>query len=149
MVARATEDHPRTVTACDIIEAARELLGTPYLHQGRSRAAIDCAGVALLVARKFDLMPGAPLSADYGLLPQPLLVATMARICDRLEEPRPGCILLIKWHGTAFAQHIVICTGPTIIHCCGLHRRVVEHGYRGQWIKQTDSAYWIRGVQRE
>lgn len=146
MVARAAENHPRAVTPDDIVAAARSLLGKPYLHQGRGPNRMDCAGVALQVASRFDLMPDADLTADYGRLPGPALVATMRRLCRKIEEPRRGCLILIRWHGTAFAQHMAICAGDTLIHCCGLQKRVIEHGYRGHWIKQTDSAWWIPGV---
>lgn len=131
------------------METARSLLGAPYLHQGRTPRGTDCAGVALMVANRHDLMREADPAADYGMLPQPLLVSTMLRICRRIEGPRRGCIVLIRWHGTAFAQHIAICAGETLIHCCGMHKRVIEHGYRGQWLRQTDSSWWIPGVAFE
>lgn len=102
-----------------------------------------------MVANRHNLMREADPSADYGMLPQPLLVSTMLRICRRIEGPRRGCIVLIRWHGTAFAQHIAICAGETLIHCCGMHKRVIEHGYRGQWLRQTDSSWWIPGVAFE
>lgn len=128
---------------------ARSLLGVPYLHQGRTRKATDCAGVALLTARHHGLMSEADPVANYGTLPQPLLLATMKRLCMQLPTHRKGCIVLIRWHGTQDAQHVAICAGDTIIHCCGMHKRVIEHGYRAQWIAQTDSCWWIPGVQFE
>lgn len=34
-----------------LVEAARAYLGAPFLHQGRSPAGMDCAGLALLALR--------------------------------------------------------------------------------------------------
>ena len=41
----------------DIITEARRWIGTPWRHQGRSRAGVDCVGLIVLVARALGLEP--------------------------------------------------------------------------------------------
>jgi cell wall-associated NlpC family hydrolase len=44
------------MTADDILAAARQCLGTPFRHQGRlPRFGLDCAGVAIHVARQIGV----------------------------------------------------------------------------------------------
>lgn len=44
-----------TVSADDIVKYARSWIGTPWRHQGRNRAGIDCAGLLIVTAKHFEL----------------------------------------------------------------------------------------------
>lgn len=44
-----------SVTPDEIVAYARSWKGTPWRHQGRNRAGIDCAGLLIVTALHFDL----------------------------------------------------------------------------------------------
>lgn len=44
-----------TVTPDQIVAHARSWKGTPWRHQGRNRAGIDCAGLLIVTAQHFNL----------------------------------------------------------------------------------------------
>ena len=57
-----------TITRAQILAAARQWLGTPYLHQGRVKGAgVDCIGLIIGVAHDLKLSNFDTLS--YGRLP--------------------------------------------------------------------------------
>lgn len=39
----------------EVVSKAREWLGVPFLHQGRTRNGVDCIGLAIKVAHQLDL----------------------------------------------------------------------------------------------
>lgn len=131
-----------------LIAAARALIGQPYRHQGRGAGGFDCIGMILHVAKPLGLLPRAPFAADYGRVGQPELERIVRDHCEELTTgaAAPGAMVLIQWPGAKFAQHCALSTGETLIHCCGIMGKVVEHGYRGPWLKRTKSLWWIPGV---
>lgn len=131
-----------------IITTARELVGVPYRHQGRSARGIDCVGLLLLIAERTGLLALGEQPQNYGRLPTQALIERLRTRCDPLHEPEAGAIIAIRWPGDRTPSHVAICTGGTIIHAYMSAGRVVEHGYRMQWVKWTDSIWWVRGVAR-
>lgn len=152
MVTRDPGDHPGTgVAAAELIAAARALIGKPYKHQGRGPSGFDCIGLILNIAQPRGLLARAPGHADYGRVGQPELERIVRENCDQLPPwsvAPAGAMVLIRWPGANFAQHCALCAGETLIHCCGIMGKVVEHGYRGPWLKRTQSLWWIPGVTR-
>jgi hypothetical protein len=57
----------------------------------------------------------------------------------------PGALVVIAW--TKLAAHVAVFTGETLIHAYESVGRVVEHGYRGRWIRMTHSAWALPGVE--
>lgn len=131
--------------AHDVIAAARAWVGVPFLHQGRTRHGVDCVGLLVCVLRDVGLVPATFERTDYGRLPnRGELAAKIAAHCCRIAAPVPGCFLAIRWH--VEAAHVAIYTGETIIHAYEKRGCVVEHGYRGAWIRHTDGVWLYPGI---
>lgn len=144
-------DHPRAlamITADDLIDEARRLTGTPYLHQGRSGQGVDCIGLVLCVCEALGTLPREFERRNYARLPQAELVLRTAHHCTPAPCPprEPGLMLLIRWPGAEYASHTAIFAGQTLIHCYAQAGRVVEHGYRGHWPARTESAWRLPGI---
>lgn len=128
------------MNANDIIEKAREYVGTPFHHQGRVKGVgIDCAGVVECVAREvgYDI----PVHDGYGRQPfAGQLQAKLDQYLEQTNELTPGCVLLIKFPGTP-AMHVGIYTGNSIIHAYSQVGKCVEHDYDATWQKLTVGYY--------
>lgn len=136
------------MTGADFVVAARQLVGVPYRHQGRTPRGLDCIGLLLLAASRVGVLPLELGRRDYGRAPLDELLAGLGEHCDALEFAEPGCILAIRWPGDRRAGHVAICAGPTIIHSYSNMGRVVEHGFRGKWVDWVVSRWWPRGLNR-
>jgi cell wall-associated NlpC family hydrolase len=145
------------VNASRFVLEARQLVGAPFRHQGRSPAGLDCLGLLLLAGSRAGVLHAGLERADYGRAPHAALEERLAYHCDPLEEVEPGAVLAIKWPGDVRAGHVAIAApGGHMIHSYsaisarGMARggRVVEHGYRGHWPRWTKSIWWIRGMTR-
>lgn len=125
--------HP----AADIVQEARTYIGTPWVHQGRSRDGVDCLGLASLVARAtrgytFDLTNYAAQASDE----------TMLQLCRQHMQPvpalarEPGDVVVIRY-GTQRHMAIVgdhpIAGEQTLIHASSILGKVVEHRLDSRW----------------
>lgn len=128
-----------------VIAEARTWLGVPYRHQGRTRLGIDCVGLPIVVGQALGLWPPRFEIANYGRLPSAELAERVQAHCQRIPQAIPGALIMIAW--TRTAAHVAICTGTTMIHAYESVGRVVEHGYRGRWIRMTHSAWVLPGVR--
>lgn len=134
--------------ASDVIDAARQMVGTPFRHQGRiPGVALDCAGLVVAVARQLGLDPQTP--EDYGRTPaNGLLEATLdGEPCLQRIYPvdrQPGDILLMRF--SREPQHVAILASDTIIHSYSAVGRVVEHRIDAQWESRIVRVYRFRGV---
>lgn len=150
MDTRHTGDHSRPVTPADVVACARSLLGVPYMHQGRTRAGIDCIGVPLMVGIWLELIPGIVGPTDYGRMPDAALKEHAALWMDQLSAPVAGATLILRWPKHAFASHCGIYTGAgTIIHAYSGAKKVIEHNYSGIWPRMLDSIWMLKGVAHE
>lgn len=133
--------------AQQIIDAARECLGTPFHHQGRlPGVALDCAGVAVHVARRIGCAVDEP--AAYSRLPHKGLLESWLNRQPCLEQaasPDAGDVLLMRF--TAEPQHIAIYTGTTIIHAYEGIGRTVEHDLDAKWRRRIVCVYRFRGLE--
>lgn len=144
---RDPRDHPRTVVPYDVIEAARALIGTPYRHQGRTVNGVDCVGLPILIMDRLGVVPKELTRANYGRLTHAELLSTTERYCIRLPQPELGCLLLIRWPREESPGHSAIYMDKGIIHAWQMLQRVVEHGYRGAWVRLTHSCWRLPGVR--
>lgn len=121
------------VTDNDIVEYARTWIGTRWLHQGRSRSGIDCAGLLVKTAEHFNL-PGEDLQG-YGRQPSNEFFRQIKRFTTpvRPRVPVHGAIgifndSIMPCHTGIFA---VDSEGKvTVIHSESWpKRRVHEQGY--------------------
>jgi cell wall-associated NlpC family hydrolase len=133
------------MTADDIIAAARAELGTPFVHQGRIPGkALDCAGLAVVVARHWHTVvePRA-----YGRSPLLGLLDWWVNEQDFIfpaVRAEAGCLLLMRFGKEP--QHLAICAGDSIIHSYSTVGRVVEHRYSDVWRARTVKAYRFEGM---
>ena len=130
-----------------VIDEARGWVGVPFRHQGRSYSGIDCVGLPIVVGRALGHIPPAFDTAVYGRLPTGELVDRVKAHCRPIAAAVPGSLIVIAW--TRLAAHVAICAGETMIHAYESVGRVVEHGYRGRWIRLTHSAWALPGVAYE
>jgi cell wall-associated NlpC family hydrolase len=135
------------VTPQQIIAEARQWVGVPFRHQGRARSGIDCVGLPIVVGQALGVLSRGLDVANYGRLPSAELVERLTQHCSRLPAPVPGSLVAIAW--TRTAAHVALCAGDTLIHAYESVGRVVEHGYRGRWLKLTHSAWALPGVLYE
>ena len=133
-----------SVTPQQVIAEARGWLGVPFRHQGRARSGIDCVGLPIVVGQALGIFSRRLEVANYGRLPSAELVERLMQHCVRLPSPVPGSLVAIAW--TRTAAHVALCTGDTLVHAYESVGRVVEHGYRGRWIRLTHSAWALPGV---
>ena len=120
------------MTGADVVRVARSMLGIRYLHQGRSRAGLDCIGLPVLVRAELglpalDAAPGyAKTSTAFEMLE--FCRAHMVEVSP--VELQPGDILVqIDGVGRHMA---IVCDYPLcpdalgIIHAWLPNRRVTE-----------------------
>jgi len=143
------------MTPADIVVTARNYLGHPIRHQGRTDA-FDCVGLILAVAEDLGLLDvaGEPiLRAQYANYPsQPVdafvheeckrrlkvrMIPTMGESLARVrQELEAGDVLSIRLPSVPCHTAIVslICREPGIIHAYSPAGKVVEHRLDRIWI---------------
>ncbi len=134
-----------------IIEEARRLVGVPFVHQGRSVNGVDCIGAIALAAKNAGLDPeqatGLKDARDYGRAATSELLDKVSRSCTRVRQCEPGLLVLFRFPQERDPQHFAILTERnTVVHADAKQGRVVEHGYRGLWVRWTHSLWRIPGV---
>lgn len=133
-----------------LIEEARTWVGVPFRHQGRSRLGVDCAGFIVETLRATNALPPEFEDATaYGRMSSRELGDVVRRYCTPIPKPEPGALLLIRWPREHVASHVALFTGENLIHCYATVGKVVEHGYRGMWLKLSESWWRLPGVAYE
>lgn len=111
----------------EIINAARDVIGTPFKHQGRLPGiALDCAGVIVHVLESV----GVPYNDLYGYSRLPHNGRLKAALDSqssliRVSNFEPGDVLLMRFGKEP--THLAIFAGSTIIHAYELVEKVCEH----------------------
>lgn len=140
----------------------RSWVGTPWVHQGRTRHGIDCGGLMVKALGGLGLLPDDFDDPQaYGREPQETLLRIVESVCGATPvRPVPeGSIIAIRWARSQFASHLAYCTGRNLIHAYSRvvgprgsgrqNGRVIEHRYGEPWLRQTVGVYSIPGVTRE
>jgi cell wall-associated NlpC family hydrolase len=135
------------VTASRFVEQARSWIGVQYRHQGRARSGVDCVGLPIAVLQELGLLPPRFEISNYGRTPSGELVERLQAHSKPMVQAVPGALIVIAW--TKVAAHVAICTGGTMIHAYERIGTVVEHGYRGRWVRMTHSVWALPGVLYE
>ena len=116
-----------SLVVSDLIQTARSWLGVPYLHLGRSRRGVDCAGLVVMAFKELGIE-----IADRAVYSrQPFrneLENHTALSFRRVETGEPGDIFLMSFAGRP-TSHVGIFTGRTIIHSYLTVGRVVENDF--------------------
>jgi cell wall-associated NlpC family hydrolase len=135
-------------TPGDVIREARGWKGTPFHHQGRVRAGIDCVGLVIVVARALRLVAPDFDFAAYGRCPTGELDSELRAHCREIPAPIPGCVLKIKWF--AMSHHVAIYTGASMIHAHqGFRDGTAEHRFDAKWRTRCIGFYALPGVTYE
>lgn len=133
----------------NVVNEARTWIGVPWVHQGRSRDGVDCAGLVIEVARvthgnTFDLQNYSAQATDE----------TMRALCDEHMDPvadladlAPGDVAVIRF---ANQRHMAIVgdyPAPgalSLIHANSKVGRVVEHRMDSVWRRLIMAGYRLR-----
>lgn len=134
----------------DIVVTARGFIGVPYMHLQRNQRFMDCVGLVIAVARKYNL--GDYAREDYARIPDPIHMEKNLR--DRLDfidpsRAKPGDIYWISFAGTP--RHVgIIGDHPSgdqsLIHAYAEAKKVVEHRIDKKWQRRICGAFSYRGV---
>ena len=136
------------MTPDEIIRAARGLIGTPFVHQGRLPGrALDCAGLVVAVAQAIGVeyvdQTGYSRSPSGGLLESALDDQPgITRIAPDIRAP--GDILLMRFSGDP--QHLAILAGNTIIHAYEAPGLVCEHDLTDLWVRRIVRVYRFKDL---
>lgn len=134
-----------SVSGADIVTAARSYMGVRWLHQGRSREGIDCAGLVLKVAHElglteFDTADYAPQATDE----------TMLALCSEHMQPvefadlRPGDVVVMAYDDNRHLAFVgdYLYGGLSLIHAYSqAPRRVVEHRFADEFTARVRGCF--------
>lgn len=132
-----------------IIETARTYVGTPYLHQGRSRSGIDCIGLVINVAATCGVIDPEQTKIinkefnGYARLPgEETLITALSQFMSmrsfRLAEPAD--IIVTKFR--KYPRHCMILTDKgTIIHAFANIGRVTEQRFAHIWKREAMASF--------
>lgn len=136
------------MTADQLITSARDQVGTPFRHMGRTPGKyLDCAGFAIYLA---DAIGAERIDVEaYGRVPvNGLLESTLdSQPCLNREHraPQSGDLLLMRFRNEP--QHLALCAGETIIHAYQSAGKVCEHIFTEQWRSRVVRVYSFVGVE--
>ena len=133
-------------TGTDVYFKAKELINTPYVHQGRKKGVgIDCIGVPIWVANQLNL--GDFDKADYPKEPDGSMIKLIEQHSTK-ELLQPGVLLVFKI--STVAQHCGIVSlymgGFGLIHAWDIAGKVVEHRLTEDWLKKAVGCYGLPRV---
>ena len=141
------------------VEALRSYIGVPFLHQGRTRAGLDCIGLLAVAARDIGLGDGAVKLTAYDRTPDNRLFAKRAgdflerKPYTRLQPLHTqldiGDVLLFWIEKKGYPRHIAVYTGTDehgrlmIIHSYAKQsKNVIEMPMNlGYWEQRIDSVW--------
>lgn len=122
-----------------VVECARQYIGVPFQHQGRSTAGLDCGGLVVVAYRD----AGIEVADVKGYSRYPgggSLQRVLGRSFHLVSKPHPGDVLLMAFGREP--EHLAIYAGRTIIHSYERVMKVVEHRFALVWQAR------VRGVYR-
>lgn len=139
-------------TAADVVSAARSLLRTPWVHQGRHElAGLDCIGLLVVIGRRLGC--DVPDDAAYGRVPNgEQLLSEMRRYL--LAEPvgtPPRAGHMVALRVGLNPHHVGVIAdyrhgGLSLIHGNSKAGGVVEHRLTPDWAAAIVELYRVPGV---
>lgn len=128
-------------TPVDVVETAREYLGTKFQHQARVKSrAVDCAGLLICVGWELGAWPREFDVTNYPRIPNgnEMYLHLKSRMNEiNCKDAEGGDVLLMKFDREP--QHIALLTSKDyVIHSYAQIRRVTEH--------RMDEVWWSRVV---
>ncbi len=135
----------------DIVVAARSWLGTRWVHQGRTRRGIDCAGLIVMVGRELEILSyDDKVNYQRHTHGQDFMKPFKKHMDQKpIPDARPGDVLLFRDH--AYPCHSSIVAErrhkPTIIHAYAQERIVTEELLeQGDWLDLRVACFEFRGL---
>lgn len=136
-------------TPDQIVAAARQYLGVPWRHQGRTKFGIDCGGLIILVGRELRLMPATYDEIDYSRRPDGWsFLEAFGKVMDEkpLTEAKVGDALIFI--DGPYPCHTGILTEkhgvPHFIHAYAGLKKTIEQPYLQAWIDKTTHCFAYR-----
>ena len=128
----------------DIVDAARQYIGTPWRHAGRGRDGCDCVGLILAVCGDLGLRRPA---LRYRPLPDLALFDLLPLYAERVEDYQPGDVARFTVAGRP--QHLGILAehpqgGTSLIHANKTAGKVCEHRLDSKWARRMVSVWRVR-----
>ena len=129
----------------DIVDSARQWLGTPFAHQARVPGqGVDCAQLVLAVAIDLGVIPDpGPDWQRYGRIPRPdIMRQRMEAVLTEIPaaDSGPGDVAWM-WIRAGVPMHLGIITPGGIIHASADAGRVLETGL-GDDMARRIRTYW-------
>ena len=140
------------VTRQQFVVEARKWLGTPFMHQGRTRGrGVDCVGLVLSVMHDLHLNRWWA-DAECSVYPRFPVGRRVHEMCqERLTEKpiaqrQPGDVLTLR--NPVAPCHMAIVTDKGILHAYGAQtiHKVVEHALSDKWLKRVEGCFAIPGL---
>ena len=129
----------------DIVTCARSWVGVRWLHQGRSREGVDCAGLVIEVAHELGLSEFD--TADYA---RQATDESMLDLCrEHLTEVtqsdmRPGDVLVLRFDCNRHIGFVgdYVHGGLSLIHAYAqAPHKVVEHRLSPDWLMRVIAVF--------
>lgn len=127
---------------------------TPFLHQGRSRHGLDCAGLCIVVGLELGLLTDKDNFNAYGRVPNPgvmreVLAARGNRV--RWVDAQPGDVLLLRDVDYRWPCHMAILTKGLhykhqIIHSYASAKGVIRTELTPEWVAKIIAVFRYPGV---
>lgn len=140
----------RPVSRQEIIDAAMELEGVPWKHQGRSTTGVDCIGLLRHVAVRLELTDYDV--AGYRRTPGLDFVKRLREAGLRrkpMSERKTGDVMIFR-DGTQ-PMHVgflvVRPDGEWILHSTALHRKVMLERYGHELVDNALHCWQMPGVE--
>lgn len=132
-----------------IVTEARSYMGTRWLHQGRTRAGIDCIGLVIEVAKTVK-----GWDFDITNYPRQATDETMLTLCCQhfdtvpRAELQPGDVLVMRFDNQRHAAIVGDYPAPgelSMIHAYATSRAVVEQRLDSTWARRIIGAFRFPG----
>ena len=149
---------PFVTTRQQIVEAAKSMLGVPFLHQGRDeKLGVDCVGLLVVIGRKIGY-PEIVDITDYRRMPKAEVIrATICQNCDEIpvEEAGIGDFFLMAMTGRKLRHAAVKISDetdipkgiqPMLIHAGGLCQGKVKMEPISMYKHKIGAAFRVRGL---
>ena len=125
----------------DLVNAAIDMIGTPFHAQGRSPGVgLDCIGLIVCAAKKagFEAEDQTAYPMQPNGMLKPILEKHLIRV---IGEPQAGDVLLMAFNGTE-PHHVALYIGNhMIIHAYNQARKVSMQIYTNYWKEKVRAIY--------
>lgn len=122
-----------TITREQIVAEARSWIGTPWVHQHRTKGvAVDCAGLVIGVARALGVVADDFDVTGYGRQPDGTLLTVCDTHLERItrDQMQPGDVVVVAVERDPQHMGIVVPYRGALlalVHAASVAGKVIEH----------------------